>query len=603
MYLVMNMNKGALFHQAKSEFSYAYDEKTLHLTFRTAKNDVDEVYLIYGDPFEWTGKKPNIKWSHHVKKIEKRYQQSTFDYYFASVSPSFLRCKYIFVIKKDDRYVAYGSRRIFEVEDLDGFYETFNLADFFNFPYINAVDLHHTPEWVKDTIWYQIFPDRFYKDGSTSELTWGSLPVSNQEIYGGTLKGVIKKLNYLKDLGITGIYFTPIFESPTAHKYDTIDYYQIDPQFGTNDDFKALTKKAHELGIKVMLDGVFNHSGYYHPYFLDVVKHGEKSMYKNCFFIKNYPVVNFEFDDRGLPKKQANQRLHFETFAFTPMMPKWNTADPLAEKHLLGCISYWIESCDIDGWRLDVSNEVSHDFLRKIKKTSREAKKDTFILGENWDSSMPWLHGDQLDSVMNYELSYPIWQYLEHKISLPTFIDLVVNYVALTPKNVMENMFNLVGSHDTIRIKKRLNDDPRRTKLAFLLMFLSAGAPNIYYGDEVGLTGQHDPDNRRCMLWDEKDHDLDFFQFVKTLITLRKSSSAMKDYDYHFIHDDHLLIFEKKSKTEHLLVLINNHDQTHACGVSNFIQGTYINLMNTSKVNLCDKISIEPYGFMLLQRM
>ena len=135
--------------------------------------------------------------------------------------------------------------------------------------------MHHTPSWVKDTIWYQIFPDRFYSSEKKSNLTWGNLPVSNNQIYGGDLKGITEKLDYLKNLGISGIYFTPIFEAPTAHKYDTTNYFKIDPQFGTNEDFKILVEKAHERGIKVMLDGVFNHSGYDHPFFQDVILHGE----------------------------------------------------------------------------------------------------------------------------------------------------------------------------------------------------------------------------------------------------------------------------------------------------------------------------------------
>src|SRR5690606_4449173 len=192
-------------------------------------------------------------------------------------------------------------------------------------------------------------PDRFYSHHKSSKLTWGKLPVSNHEIYGGDLLGVIDKLPYLKDLGITGIYFTPIFEAPSAHKYDTKDYYKIDPSFGTNDDFKELVKKAHEFGIKVVLDGVFNHCGWDHPYFQDVVKNGKNSPYYNSFFIEKEPLINFEITEQGRPKYRGDLRPNFRTFAYTPHMPKWNTADPLAAKHLLGVIEYWIKESDIDG--------------------------------------------------------------------------------------------------------------------------------------------------------------------------------------------------------------------------------------------------------------
>ena len=595
------MNKLALWHQAKSEYAYAYDTKTLHITLRTAKNDVSAVKIIHGDPFSWDGdSKGHVIWKHEVTPMHKRYQTEDFDFYFVEIYPPHLRTKYAFIIEDNKDTYLFGSKRVRQVFDEESLYQQFDLSEYFNFPYLNHEDLHHTPNWVKETVWYQIFPDRFASHHQKSTLKWGKLPVNNHELYGGDLLGVIDKLPYLKRLGISGIYFTPIFLAPTAHKYDTVDYFQIDPQFGTNEDFGLLVKKAHELGIKVMLDGVFNHSGYDHPFFQDVVKNGEDSLYKNAFFIEKFPVVNFPLNDLGKPHKYHNIPLNFKTFAHTPHMPKWNTSDPIVEKHLLDCIRFWIETYDIDGWRLDVSNEISHDFLRQIKKVSRQAKPDTFILGENWDASQPWLHGDQLDSVMNYDLSYPLWKYLEHQIDLKTFKNMIEMYLATTPKNVMENMFNLVGSHDTVRIKRRLKDDPNRVKLSYLFMFLSAGAPNIYYGDEIGMTGEHDPDNRRCMLWDEKDQDLDFFNFTKKLIELRQKHPSFTTSDYHFIDSD-ILMFTKTVEDDKILVLMNNGPKT-TISIDQAHQGHYKNLIDDSNITLHDTISLEAYHFLLLTK-
>ena len=595
------MNKLALWHNAKSEYSYAYDSKTLHIVLRTAKNDVDFVDIIHGDPFSWTGdKKGNPMWKHHIDRMMKRYQSDDFDYYFIAIKPPYLRTKYAFLLHDGEEMFLFGSKRARIIVDIHQLYEQFDLSEYYNFPYLNHEDLHETPSWVKDTIWYQIFPDRFSSHHQKSRLTWGTLPVHNNEIYGGDLLGVVDRIPYLADLGITGIYFTPIFEAPTAHKYDTTNYFKIDPQFGTNEDFKTLVDEAHKHGIKVMLDGVFNHSGYDHPFFQDVIKHGEDSMYKDCFFIEKFPVVNFPLNPSGKPINYHGIELNLKTFAFTPHMPKWNTSHEITSKHLLDCIRYWIEEYDIDGWRLDVSNEISHDFLRQIKKVSRDAKKETFILGENWDSSFPWLHGDQLDSVMNYELSHPLWKYLEHKIDLQTFKNMVITYLATTPKNVMENMFNLVGSHDTIRIKRRLKDDMRRMKLSYLFMFLSAGAPNIYYGDEVGMTGEHDPDNRRCMLWQDHEQDLNFYQFTKRLISLRKKHASFRDYDYHFI-DSNVLMFTKQKDQDKILVMMNNGSSQNV-DVPKAYQGTWINLITDEKIELHDKILIQEYQFLLLQK-
>lgn len=597
------MNRLALWHQAKSEYAYAYDQDTIHLVLRTGKDDLCEVLCIHGDPFSWHKVTWSTKmvWKHEITPMIKRYQTKDFDYYFVAIEPKTSRTKYAFILKESDKTYLFGARRTREFSNDNELYQEYDLAEYFNFPFLNHEDLHQTPTWVKDTIWYQIFPDRFHATQKQSHLPWGKLPVFNHELYGGNLLGIIDKLPYLANLGITGIYFTPMFTSPSAHKYDTTDYLSIDPQIGTNEQFNQLVKRAHELGIKVMLDGVFNHCGYQHPFFQDVVKNGEKSIYKDAFFIDQFPVVNFPLDSTGKPINYHDIPLRFKTFAFTPTMPKWNTSNPLVEEYLLSVITYWIKEHDIDGWRLDVSNEISHEFLRKIKEVSRKAKKDTFILGENWDSSMPWLRGDQLDSVMNYILVYPLWKYLDHAFDKETFIDMLQNYLAQTPKNVMENMFNLVGTHDTIRIKRRLKDDPRRVKLAYLFMFLSCGAPNIYYGDEIGMTGEHDPDNRRCMLWNDNDIDHDFYGFTKKLIHLRKSLPVMSHPDYHFMPSNALL-FTKSDGPSELLVMIYNEPKDGLVNIPKSYVGRYRDLVSEQIITLRDTMNVEAYSFMLLQR-
>jgi len=587
------MKKEALLHRAKSEYAYAFNEKTIHITFRTARNDIKEIKIIYGDPFAWS----NSKWIHFEEKMIKTYQTNLFDYYFIEVEPKDLRVKYAFLITDNNNQKHFfGTKQLISnYSDID----KFNLQNYFNYPYLNVEDLHHTPNWVKETVWYQIFPDRFYT--KNPKLPWGSLPVNNHQIFGGDLKGITAKLPYLNDLGITGIYFTPIFEAKTAHKYDTINYFKIDPSFGTNEDFKELVETAHKLNIKVMLDGVFNHSGYLHPFFQDVVEKGEKSIYKNSFHIDKFPVVNFPLNENGEPslgKSHSSFELNFKTFAYTPHMPKWNTNDPLTQKHLLEVITYWITEYNIDGWRLDVSNEISHDFLREIKKASRKANPNTFILGENWDQSLPWLLGDQLDSVMNYDLTVPIWNFIDQKIDVAEFISQINHYLATTPKNVMPNMFNLIDSHDTTRVLRRVDDNVERVKLAYLSMFLSCGAPNIYYGGEVLLTGNHDPDNRRTMIWNPNDEALAFKEFIKTLIKLRKKHKSFNEPNYNFISKE-VLSFTKTYENETILVVLNNSKESIELPLNNDLNANYLNLF-TNESNFYDKIALEPYKFVLL---
>lgn len=594
------MNIQALWHQAKSEYAYAYDSHTIHITIRTAHQDWDSVKIIHGDPFDWVkNKSGKIVWNDHISSMTKRYETQMFDYYFIAIKPSDLRVKYAFLLEHQNETYFFGTSGGYPLVDTDKLYSMYDLSEYFNYPFIHVEDSSQTPRWVKDMIWYQIFPDRFYQDGNNQPLPWGKLPVNNHELYGGNLKGITKKLPYIKDMGFTGIYLNPIFESPSAHRYDTIDYYKIDPLLGTTEDFKNLLDQAHNLGMKVMIDGVFNHVDFMHPWFLDVVEKGEMSPYKDCFYIDKYPLANFKFDKTGRPIQTMKIRPNFKAFAYSVHMPKWNTHHPKTQEHLLGAISYWT-LLGVDGWRLDVSNEISHSFLRQIMDTVRKINPNVYVLGENMDYAMPWLSGDQMDAVMNYDLVRHLWKFLEHKITVTDFKDRVNDYLAKTPKNILENMYNLVGTHDQVRIKRRLDDDVRREKQAFVFMYSSEGAPSLYYGDEVGMTGEQDPDNRRCMIWDESAWDHDFKQFIKTLNQLRKTHSSLSEADYHFLAGD-VLAYTKKDDQEEILIILNQNQNANL-SIPSHLQGTYKDLITGEIMTIHDKIALEAYDTYVLLR-
>ncbi len=594
------MNISALWHQAKSEYAYAYDKNTLHILLRTAKNDWDNVKIIYGDAFDWTRNNDRqIVWNHDILTMNKRYQTRLFDYYFIAIQPKDQRAKYAFTLTKGDDTYFFGTAGCQMVSQKDKLYDTYDLSLYYNYPFIHSEDSSQTPKWVKDTLWYQIFPDRFNRVDSTSTLKWGKLPVNNHELYGGNLKGIIAKLPYIKDMGFTGIYLNPIFKSPSAHKYDTVDYYSVDPLFGTTKDFKTLLDESHALNIKIMIDGVFNHVDFTHPWFLDVIKNGEKSIYKDCFYIDQYPVANFQVTNHGRPLQNSTVKPNFKTFAYSAHMPKWHTNNPLTQKHLLGAISFWT-SLGVDAWRLDVSNEISHRFLRQIMDTVRAINKDVYVLGENMDNAIPWLFGNQMDAVMNYQMVHPLWKFLEHQITVDEFKDRMVTYLAQTPKNILENMYNLVGTHDQVRIKRRLDDDVRREKQAFIWMFASAGTPSVYYGDEIGMTGDHDPDNRRCMIWDENEWDLDFQSFIKKLMILRKTYTSLSVADYGFLSGD-VLAFTKSDQSSTVLIILNQEKQ-QILHIPKAFQGDYQNLFTNEKMVVRDKMSLKAYDTYMLLR-
>lgn len=602
------MNFTGIFHEAKSKYAYAFDEDTVHIRLRTVRGDMDEVSLVWGDPFSWK----DHKWvsdSDSGKAMEKTFSDSWYDYWFIAVKPEFKRMRYSFVLTSGEEHVMYGAHGPMDLKVHPE--ATTAINEFFNFPYINSEDVFRAPNWVKDTIWYQIFPERFANGDRSIDLKgtlkWGSEnKVTNDMLFGGDLQGVIDKLDYIAELGINGIYFTPIFEAPTTHKYDTVDYYKIDPAFGTNETFKALVEKAHALGIKVVLDAVFNHCGFKHPYFQDVIENGADSKYAQCFHIHDFPVVNFPLSEKGFPMKHG--RLNFETFSFTPNMPKWRTGNPVAEKYLLDVAKYWVENYDIDGWRLDVSNEVSHEFWRKFKHHVRAVKEDFFILGENWDNSDPWLRGEQFDSVMNYEFTYPVWHLLSREAlysdyGVQSFKDAISRLLVSYPKNVTANLFNLLDSHDTSRIRTILHEDDTLVKLAFVLQMTFSGTPSVYYGSEVGLFGVHDG-NRQCMVWDEEKQNLDLKAHVKQLIKLRHEHQAFKSVDLKWLDlgsDCEVLGYEKCSEEDSVFCLFNFSDEPVEVKIPECMQGVQTDLYGQIEIQLESTMNLKPWGFAILK--
>lgn len=611
-----------IYHEGKSKYAYIYDKDTVHLRLFTTKNKASKIEVIYGDPFNWGPTEDQSHWewkteNNHTSVLQKEYTTEQFDYYFIEVQPLYKRMRYAFLI--DETYL-YGSREIVNIiENPSQLKDHFN---YFNFPFLNEEDIFKAPSWVKDQIWYSIFPERFHNgDPSTNPkdtLPWGETKeYSNHQRFGGDLRGIIQKLDYIKDCGFTGIYMTPIFESDSSHKYDVIDYYQVDKAFGTNEDLKELVEKAHKLGLKVMLDAVFNHCGFRHPYFLDVVKNGKDSIYYDCFYIidKTKPVINFELNvDNTINRKSVEKvlkdksQLNYRTFAFTPYMPKLNTNHPIMKEYLLNAAKYWIKNYDIDGWRLDVSDEVSHTFWRDFRIAVKSIKQDGYIVGENWANSSPWLQGDQYDGVMNYEFLFPMWNYFgtnidRHSQYTSTEFRFKINQVLATyPKNVIQSLYNLVDSHDTTRILEICSNDANLVKLPYLFMFSLPGSPSIYYGGEVGLSGKHDPDNRRCMIWDEEVQNQEIKQHIQKMIHLRNKHEELKYHTLKWIESndqEEYLIYQKKNV---FFILSKRYKENEIELPQDLKNSTVLDLYNNQEIKLQSTITIPSYGFYILKK-
>lgn len=507
--------------------SYPLNEDELIVNLKTGY-DVERVFLHHGDPYEagimgggekWTGKREEIVFK---KRLRNQLWWTT------TLRPEYKRCKYYFELHTKDEVWYYFEDGFLTPEQvqMEG-----RMLQCFIVPWMNPADVNRTPDWVNETVWYQIFPDRFC-NGTPEENTpdivpWHAGPVTNQERFGGNLKGIEEKLPYLKELGITGIYLNPIMEADSTHKYDTKDYTRIDPQFGTNEDFARLVKKAHEHGIRIMVDAVFNHCGRRFAPWLDVLEKKEKSAYADWFMIQDWD---------NLEKRADTRDARFYSFAFADWMPKLNTNNDEVIDYFCGVCEDWIREFDIDGIRYDVGNEVSHRFLKKMRERLRALKPDLYLLGEIWHDASQWLMGDEYDSVMNYPLLSGIHDFFLDKSMDKAEFEYMVNrcYTMYMQQN-NNVMFNLLDSHDTERLMNRFHDlDMFYQQLAVL--FTMPGSACIYYGTEIAMEGGHDPDCRRPMPWHElsSPENQEKIAAMRGLIEMRKSEEACRSLYFHF---------------------------------------------------------------------
>ncbi|WP_201006817.1 alpha-glycosidase [Paenibacillus glycanilyticus] len=570
----------AIYHRPKQNWAYAYNHTTLHIRIRTKKNDARSVELIAGDKYNWAG-------TFTVARMSVLSSDALFDYWEASIEPPFRRLRYAFRLtgaNADDETV-YMTESGFPAELPD------NPNTFFDFPYINPVDVFSPPAWVKDAVFYQIFPERF-ANGDPSlnpELTeaWGGTPTPTN-FFGGDLQGVLDHLDYLAELGINAVYFTPLFEATTNHKYDTENYMQVDRHFGTNEKLKELVEECHKRGIRVLLDAVFNHAGRTFPPFVDLLKNGEKSVYANWFHVREWPL---RVED-GIPT--------YETFAFEPMMPKLNTENPDVKAYLFNVARYWIEKIGIDGWRLDVANEVDHQFWREFRQAVKSVNPDAYILGEIWHDAMMWLEGDQFDAVMNYPFTNAVLDFFGHQtMGAKAFADAIGKQLAAYPQQVTETAFNLLDSHDTPRLLTICGDEVDSMKLAALFQLTYPGTPCIYYGDEVGMNGEGDPDCRKCMVWEPEQQDQELLAFYKQALALRRKHAALRSADIRFLQaavgeDGGVIVYERRDGDERILVAMNARGREAVAAVP--AGGSWVSLLG-------DEQRLEPAAGKLQLRL
>ncbi len=415
-----------------------------------------------------------------------------------------------------------------------------------------------TPAWVRDAVFYQIFPDRFARSGRVrvaAELEpWDASPTPHG-FKGGDLFGVTDRLDYLQQLGITAIYFCPVFASASNHRYHTYNYFEVDPLLGGNDALRMLLDAAHERGMKIVLDGVFNHASRGFWQFHHVLENGDASPYRDWFHFHPDRLTGRQpfqpYPGEKAMMDLANGHGSYEAIGYSawwnlPALPKFNTDCPEVREFLLTVAEHWIEF-GIDGWRLDVPNEIDDDnFWREFRRRVRAINPEAYIVGEVWSEATRWLQGDMWDAVMNYQITAAClgffggtnldfeqvhrpssFHHVRH-FAAAEFVAAIDRATSIYPLPIVQSQLNLLDSHDMPRFLTCCRGDKSALKMAWLFLCTLPGAPCVYYGDEVGLDGRHDPDCRKGFPWDESRWDRDLLNWYKACIQLRKQHPAFR---------------------------------------------------------------------------
>ena len=377
------------------------------------------------------------------------------------------------------------------------------------------------PDWLADAVFYQIFPERFANGDPSLDPPdvepWDAEP-TRDNFLGGDLQGIIDHLDHLTSLGVNALYLTPIFEARTNHRYDAVDYFAVDHRLGDLATFQRLLAACHERGMRVVLDAVLNHCGEGHWAFQDVIANEAASRYVNWFSVEGFPVV-------------SHPEPNYRTCSGCWYLPKWNAYNPEVRQHHFEVGRYWVEQ-GIDGWRLDVPYYINLPFWRQFSAAVKPLRDDLYIVAEEWRDPEQWLQGDIADGTMNYTLRDLVLGFTADRThDAHVLADGLNRLQARIPHGYHHGMLNLLGSHDTERVLTRHHGDEQAAILAYTLLFAAAGAPMLYYGDEIGMTGENDPGCRAGMRWDESEWSASLLGAVRELSSRRASLPALRRGD------------------------------------------------------------------------
>ena len=530
-----------------------------------------EAFLVYNDG------------APHGAPLHVYARDSRFLYWETVLSFLSPQISYSFALKREDGKIIYHCRHGVDhaVEPLDRW--TLDLAQAQPF---------QPPEWVQGAVLYQIFPDRFANGDPGNDpphtVPWGT-PPSWLEFQGGDLDGIVARMDYLEDLGVDVLYLNPINVSPSTHKFDAVDFLHVDPAFGGDAALHRLVKALHRRNMRIIVDASFNHC---HPGFFafqDVIAHGPASPYWDWFTIYEHPI---RCDYRPHLLEQHEMRPQIKEWLeqliastgivlqavdgpgplFSPSylawygvldMPKLDQQNPDARAYFVDVAAHWLREFDIDGWRMDVARHIVPDFWEDFRRVCKATKPDCYLLSEIWGNTSPWLQGTQFDGTMNYIFRDLCVDYFATAtVDAQSFLDGITRMLSLYAPQVTHACQNLLSSHDVERFRTLAGKEAHHQHLATLFQLTMPGAPGIYYGDEIGLAGGHDPDCRRAFPWQTpEDWDTDLLEMIRALNQLRRAHTALRLGTWRLLWaEGESFCFERAYAGEQILVLINRRE-------------------------------------------
>lgn len=437
------------------------------------------------------------------------------------------------------------------------------------------------PEWAKGAVIYQIFPDRFANGDASNDppdvRPWPEAPQA-RTFQGGDLDGIVQNLDHLERLGVDAVYLNPIFSSPSNHRYDTVDYRQVDPMLGGNSALTRLVDAAHHRHIRVILDASFNHC---HPRFFafaDLIERGSRSPYRDWFVVNEWPIkirvrpgrghwssqwVSVWAAQTGIPVEEVTTpgppvEPTYEAWYSVPTMPRVNLANPEAREYMLETAAHWITEYGVDGWRMDVARYVDPDFWDDFRVRVRKARSDSYLVSEIFGDVSPWLEGDRFDATMNYTFRSLCVSFLARaEIDAQTFADRATTLYHQYGADTTLVNHNLIGSHDRPRFLTEAGGEEWRLRLATVFQLTFPGAPGLYYGDEVALAGGEDPECRHTFPWETVDR-ADLVETISSLTRLRRRLSALRFGGFRVLGvQGSTVVFERRHGWSRVVVAIN----------------------------------------------